>query len=102
MYRIEQITQNINNCVKVFTVVIKFDDCEDYTFLNIPISNLNYENLVSMLISRKYNADKMQAVINNYLLDNDEPSITEFNEMQDWRKISKTIAKDILSRIDYI
>jgi hypothetical protein len=46
----------------------------------------------------KYNNDKIQAIINNYLLDNsDENIIKEFNEMQEWRKISKQLAKDILT-----
>ena len=44
----------------------------------------------------------MQAIINNYLLDGDTDDVVvkEFKEMQEWRKLSKVVAKDILSRIN--
>lgn len=57
----------------------------------------NYGGIVDALIQHKYPVDKMQAVINNYLLDpNDEAVIQEFNEMQEWRKQAKEIAKQAL------
>ena len=62
--------------------------------------NLNYDYLVSNLIKVKYTNDRMQAIINNYLLEQDEQTIAEFNEMQEWRKLSKTVAKDILSNVN--
>ena len=69
--------------------------------LRIPKSLFSYDKLVSDLIKLRYNNDQMQAIINNYLLDNEtnENAVEEFKTMQDWRKLSKTIAKDILSRI---
>lgn len=57
----------------------------------------NYGGIVDALVVAKYPNDKMQAIINNYLLDSsDELILKEFNEMQEWRKISKIIAEDIL------
>ena len=56
-----------------------------------------YGGLVNKLVSYKYPNDKMQAIINNYLLDsNDESVKQEFIEMQNWRSESKQIAKEIL------
>lgn len=58
--------------------------------VNVPIEKWNYSGVVDALISHKYPIDKMQAVINNYLLDpNDEYAISEFNAMQAWRKEAK-------------
>lgn len=63
----------------------------------IKLEKVDYETLVSNLITIKYNSDKMQAIINNYLLDNDDELILqEFNEMQNYRKQCKIIAKQIL------
>lgn len=66
--------------------------------LNIPINSFNYSGVVDILITHKYPNDKMQAVINNYLLDStDSVALREFNEMQEWRKQAKELAKEILT-----
>lgn len=58
-----------------------------------------YEGLVNRLVSYKYPNDRMQAIINNYLLDpNDDTANKEFIEMQNWRSESKQIAKEILEK----
>lgn len=68
--------------------------------LNINASDLEYGRLVSILLKLNYSDDKMQAVINNYLLDaDDELVLQEFNDMQDYRKRCKLIAKQILDSI---
>jgi hypothetical protein len=65
--------------------------------VNVPIEKWNYSGVVDALVSHKYPIDKMQAVINNYLLDPyDEYAISEFNKMQAWRKEAKEIAKEVL------
>lgn len=65
--------------------------------VTIPKGRFDYGGIVDALISHKYPIDKMQAVINNYLLDpNDEYAIDEFNKMQAWRKEAKEIAKEAL------
>ena len=65
--------------------------------ISISADKWNYSGLVDSLISYKYPIDKMQAVINNYLLDPyDEYAVSEFNAMQAWRKESKEIAKQAL------
>lgn len=65
--------------------------------VKLPHGEFDYESIVNAMISYKYPTDKMQAIINNYLLDKNDPnSIKEFNDMQAWRKYSKEYAKDIL------
>ena len=56
--------------------------------------------MVNKLITLRYPNDVMQSIINNYLLDNEDVEIlNDFKKMQDWRKVSKQIAKDILNQI---
>ena len=65
--------------------------------VNVPIEKWNYSGIVDALVSHKYPNDKMQAVINNYLLEpENEEFVTAFNEMQSWRKEAKEIAKQAL------
>ena len=65
--------------------------------IKIEYDKWNYSGVVDALVSHKYPIDKMQAVINNYLLDpEDAYSIDEFNKMQAWRQEAKEIAKEAL------
>ena len=65
--------------------------------IEIPSGKYNYGGITDCLIQYKYPIDKMQAVINNYLLDpEDAYAIDEFNKMQAWRKEAKEIAKEAL------
>ena len=58
----------------------------------------DYSGVVDALVQYKYPIDKMQAVINNYLLDSEDAyAIEEFNKMQAWRKEAKEIAKEALT-----
>ena len=55
-----------------------------------------YDELVKTLIRQQYKADKVEAIINNYL---DEPNVkhsAEFQELQAYRKECKAYAKEIL------
>lgn len=66
--------------------------------VSVPSEKWNYSGVVDALIQYKYPIDKMQAVINNYLLDaTDDYAIDEFNKMQEWRKEAKEIAKEALT-----
>lgn len=98
MYKILNITSEFKTCYRKYTINIEFEDSQERTVLVVSKPNMNYDYLVSTLIKTRYNDNKVQAIINNYLLDSDdETSIKEFNEMQEWRKISKQIAKEILT-----
>ena len=70
-----------------------------YTWREIPVkyTNFNYGGLVSALVCIKYSPDAMTAIINNYLLDQDDiDAKSEFNIMQEYRKECKRIAHQII------
>lgn len=61
------------------------------------IGELTYDKIVDAIISYKYPIDKMQAIVNNYLLDSEDSLIKEeFKQMQDWRKFAKSYAKELI------
>lgn len=73
----------------------------DTRSIALPPGRLEYDSIVDAIISSVYPNSKMQAVINNYLLDPENPStLAEFNEMQDFRKKAKNIAKEIVSSLE--
>lgn len=77
--------------------VVQIGEMYRWEQVNVPINKWNYSGVVDALVQFKYPIDKMQAVINNYLLDpNDAYAIEEFNKMQAWRKKAKEIAKEAL------
>lgn len=70
-----------------------------YSQVKLQLGKLNYSSIVDAIISDKYPNDKMQAIINNYLLDpTDAESLAEFNEMQKYRQYAKQFARDITNQ----
>lgn len=70
-----------------------------YSWREISINYLdfNYGGLVNALIELEYNQSEMTAIINNYLLDQEDEDIkAEFVKMQECRKKAKKIAKKII------
>ena len=66
--------------------VVQVGEMYKWEQVNVPTDKWNYSGVVDALITYKYPIDKMQAVINNYLLDPTDPDILkDFNEMQQWR-----------------
>lgn len=102
------IGSNEPNIVDSYTIMgvnykaINFDIREvengfEWESVEIPQTKWDYSGVVDTLVQYKYPIDKMQAVINNYLLDpEDTYAIDEFNKMQTWRKEAKEIAKEAL------
>lgn len=102
------IGNNAPNIVDSYTVrgvnykAINFDIKEvdegfEWESVEMPQTKWDYSGVVDALVSHKYPIDKMQAVINNYLLEpENQEYITAFNEMQAWRKEAKEIAKEAL------
>lgn len=85
----------INNLV-CFSIVFSMDDVNMEKIVSP--SKFNYSGIIDMLVRIKYPEDKMQAIINNYLLDpTDTDVLTEFTEMQNYRKECKSFAKKILA-----
>ena len=62
---------------------------------------LTYERAVSAIVDDGYPSDKMQAVVNNYLLDpTDETAKAEMEAMQTWRALAKRVAKEAVGMTD--
>ena len=71
---------------------------------------LERDKVIDAIVSAGYPSDKMQAIINNHLvnlatladggkLDNDELAHEEeYNAMQEWRKKAKTIASEVMKK----
>lgn len=59
-----------------------------------------YDGIVNAIICDHYPADKMQAIINNHLLESESKEHQEeFAEMQAWRAKAKSVAKEVVSMI---
>lgn len=62
--------------------IIEQENTFIYDQVEIPVGKFTYDGIVNELVVFKYPNDKMQAVINNYLLDQtDSYTLTEFNKM---------------------
>lgn len=83
-------------CQQIFTVVVLINNVKKE--FSVTYEQMSYGPLVNTLICLRYSNDEMQAIINNYLLDStDENVLNEFNEMQNYRKLCKEVAKQILA-----
>ena len=58
----------------------------------------DYASIVAAIVNNEYGPDAMQAIINNYLLEPDDPEIIEeWNTMQAFRAYAKQIARDFIA-----
>ena len=58
-------------------------------------ASLSYDEAVSIEFRKKYSQDKVEAIINNYLLDQADPLFAkEFQEMQTYRAECKKYVKE--------
>lgn len=87
--------------IATFSVSEKQDDgTYKYQTYTLKPAVLDYDSIVNVIISKEYPNDKMQAIINNYLLDpSNEDTTKEFNDMQAFRKKAKDWAKDLLNYV---
>ena len=87
--------------IATFSVYEKqYDGTYKYQTYTLKPAVLDYDSIVNAIVSREYTNDKMQAVINNYLLDpSNEDTTKEFNDMQAFRKKAKDWAKDLLNYV---
>ena len=69
-----------------------------YTYFGVRVPlDYTYDTLVAAFIRERYSDDKMQAIINNYLMEPDNSEHEEeFKEMQAWRKHIKEVCKEII------
>lgn len=72
-----------------------------YTMENVDVCGTRtYDGIVNAIVCDHYPADKMQAIINNHLLESESKEHqAEFAEMQAWRVKAKRVAKEVVSMI---
>lgn len=68
---------------------------------NVDVSGTRtYDGIVNAIVCDHYPADKMQAIINNHLLESEtKEHQAEFAEMQAWRVKAKSVAKEVVTMI---
>lgn len=68
---------------------------------NVDVSGTRtYDGIVNAIVCDHYHADKMQAIINNHLLESESKEHqAEFAEMQAWRVKAKSVAKEVVTMI---
>lgn len=87
--------------VATFTISEQLEDgTYKYKTYTLPNAVFDYDSIVNVIVSGDYSNDRMQAIINNYLLDqSNEDTTKEFNDMQEFRKKAKTWAKDLIGYV---
>lgn len=66
------------------------------TDANIFIISTNKREIINNIIRERYSASQVEAIVNNYLSDmSNKEYVKEFNELQDWRKEAKSIARKV-------
>lgn len=103
----QRIRHNIKLGLRQYTIafdvhIVKEGENEEYKWceITLPVGTPTYSQLVSAIIHGRYSDDAMQAIINNYLLeDEDSEHQKEWNDMQMWRVEAKRMAKEILEEI---
>jgi len=69
-----------------------------WTCICLAPGQLTYDALVAALVRTRYSDDAMTAIINNHLLDgNDADIAAEWEQMQQWRREAKALAKQIIA-----
>lgn len=60
------------------------------------LNDCKVPNIIDTIIRERYSASQVEAIVNNYLSDTtNEKYLKEFNDMQEWRKQAKSIAKKV-------
>ena len=62
----------------------------------IRVIDIYNKDIIDTIIRERYSASQVEAIVNNYLSDtSNEEYLKEFNDMQEWRKQAKSIAKKV-------
>jgi hypothetical protein len=96
----------VSNAGRSYYVVVNLGskqiDEETYELVSTSLlmrAEPTYDTLVSALIRKRYDADKMEAIINNYLADKDNDAVIEFDEMQAYRQEVKDFCKAVFEAL---
>jgi hypothetical protein len=102
------ISHKIKLGLKQYTIAFDVQKSSDETNLGYSWSEVtfgagvpSYSEIVAAIIRSRYDDDRMQALINNHLLDDgDAEHEAEWDAMQKWRAEAKQKAKEILAAIE--
>ena len=94
--------------VPQYTVNVLVEECapeaegqpQEYGWTRICLAPgpLTYDALVAALVRTRYSDDAMTAIINNRMAEPDDADIAaEWEQMQQWRREAKTLAKQIIA-----
>lgn len=74
------------------------DDENRFSFysVKVKVGDWDYSGIVNAIVSAEYPADRMQAVINNFMQNLSSDSEQEFEDMQAWRNLAKKTACEVL------
>lgn len=96
----------VSNAGRSYYVVVNLGskqiDEETYELVSTSLlmrAEPTYDTLVSALIRKKYDVDKMEAIVNNYLADKDNDAVIEFDEMQAYRQEVKDFCKTVFEAL---
>lgn len=103
---------DLGRIVYTIDLLIEIDGDKEGVTINLPPGKWNKSIVVDKLIRSKYPQDAVEAIINNHFLNISEwldkkfkgEDILfvdlEYDKLQEWRKISKNLADDIIKRIE--
>ena len=81
---------------KIFSVSIPADG--ELQTVTLPRGVFSRDAIISAIVRLRYPEDRMEAVINNYLLNQeDNEASEEFADMQNWRKFAKNKADEAMA-----
>lgn len=84
-----------------YIITYQIEGKEDFISITLPPGIPTRDIVIDAVITEEYPSDKMEAVINNYLLDpEDEDAKTEMDAMQDFRKAAKKFADEVIEEIN--
>lgn len=64
-----------------------------YEYVIVKLGNWNYSGIVSAIVRSRYSQDDVEAIILNA---GDEEHKGKYEELQEWRKFAKQLAKSVL------
>jgi len=95
----QQIRYVIKLGLRQYTIafdVKEADNGYEWTEAVFPIGTPTYESMVSAFVRGRYDDDRMQAIVNNHLMEDDDAEHeAEWSAMQAWRVEAKSMAKQL-------
>lgn len=88
----KKVENNGSNVILRFNIE-ETDNGYSYEYVVIKLGNWNYSGIVSAIVRSRYSQDDVEAIILNV---GDEEHMAQYEELQEWRKFAKQLAKSVL------